>query len=81
MICFISIPRAFRYTSGSTMIANGVDLVTAETELGHANATTNADIYANQVARRLPEAVHSRWAVYRYIMCHILPQLRGLGRS
>lgn len=33
------------------MIANGVDLVTTAAELGHANATTTAMIYAHQIAR------------------------------
>ena len=32
------------------MIANGVDLVTTANELGHANATTTASIYAHQIA-------------------------------
>lgn len=37
-------PHAFRHTAASTMIANGVDLVTTANELGHANATTTATI-------------------------------------
>ena len=43
-------PHAFRHTAASTMIANGVDLVTTANELGHANATTTASIYAHQIA-------------------------------
>jgi len=42
-------PHAFRHSAASTMIANGVDLVTAANELGHANATTTATIYAHQI--------------------------------
>ena len=43
-------PHAFRHTAASTMIANGVDLVTTAAELGHANANTTATIYAHQIA-------------------------------
>ena len=43
-------PHAFRHTGSSTMIANGVDLVTTAAELGHANANTTATIYAHQIA-------------------------------
>ena len=41
-------PHVFRHTAASTMIANGVDLVTTAAELGHANANANttATIYA-----------------------------------
>ena len=46
------------------MIANGVDLVTAATELGHANATTTANIYAHQVVRARAEAVGVRAGVF-----------------
>ena len=38
------------------MIANGVDLVTTAAELGHATATTTANIYAHQVAKARAEA-------------------------
>lgn len=37
------------------MIANGVDIVTTANELGHANATTTANIYAHQIAMARPE--------------------------
>lgn len=57
-------PHAFRHTAASTMIANGVDLVTAATELGHANATTTANIYAHQVARARAEAGGVRAGVF-----------------
>lgn len=43
-------PHAFRHTAASSMIANGVDLVTTAAELGHANANTTATIYAHQIA-------------------------------
>ena len=43
-------PHVFRHTAASTMIANGVDLVTTAAELGHANANTTATIYAHQIA-------------------------------
>lgn len=33
-------PHAFRHTAASMMIANGVDLVNAAAELGHATAST-----------------------------------------
>ena len=36
--------------AASMIIANGVDLVTTAAELGHANATTTATIYAHQIA-------------------------------
>ena len=42
--------HAFRHTAASTMIANGIDLVTTAHELGHANATTTATIYAHSFA-------------------------------
>lgn len=43
-------PHVFRHTAASMMIASGVDLVTTAAELGHANATTTAKIYAHQIA-------------------------------
>ena len=39
-------PHAFRHPAASTIIANGVDLVTTANELGHATAS----IYAHQIA-------------------------------
>ena len=57
-------PHAFRHTAASTMIANGVDLVTAATELGHANATSTANIYAHQVARARAAAGGVRAGVF-----------------
>ena len=43
-------PHAFRHTAASTLIANGVGLVTTAAELGHANANTTAMIYAHRIA-------------------------------
>ena len=60
MDCPISTPHAFRHTAASTMIANGVDLVTTANELGHANATTTAMIYAHQIAIAKARAADGR---------------------
>lgn len=57
-------PHAFRHTAASTMIANGVDLVTTAAELGHANATTTAMIYAHQIARARAGAANIRGGVF-----------------
>ena len=57
-------PHAFRHTAASLMIANGIDLVTTAAELGHANATTTANIYAHQVARARAEAAGVRAGVF-----------------
>ena len=57
-------PHAFRHTAASTMIANGVDLVTAANELGHANATTTANIYAHQIAIAKARAAKVRGGVF-----------------
>ena len=58
-------PHAFRHTAASTMIASGVDLVTTANELGHANATTTATIYAHQIATAKAKASEARSAVFR----------------
>ena len=57
-------PHAFRHTAASTMIANGVDIVTAANELGHANATTTANIYAHQIALAKAKAAEARAGVF-----------------
>ena len=44
------------HTAASMMIANGVDLVNAAAELGHATASTTLNIYAHQVARARAES-------------------------
>ena len=57
-------PHAFRHTVASTMIANGVDLVTAAGELGHANANTTTMIYAHQIAVAKAQAANIRAGVF-----------------
>lgn len=59
-------PHAFRHTAASTMIANGVDLVTTANELGHTNATTTAIIYAHQIATAKAKASDVRSQVFRH---------------
>ena len=58
-------PHAFRHTAASLMIANGVDLVTAASELGHANANTTASIYAHQIAEQKALAADVRGSIFR----------------
>ena len=57
-------PHAFRHTAASMMIANGVDLVTTANELGHANATTTAMIYAHQISIAKINAANVRAGVF-----------------
>lgn len=57
-------PHAFRHTAASTMIASGVDLVTTANELGHANATITATIYAHQIAHAKAKAEEARSSVF-----------------
>lgn len=57
-------PHAFRHTAASTMIANGVDLVTTANELGHSSATTTANIYAHQIAEAKAKAEDARSSVF-----------------
>lgn len=59
-------PHAFRHTAASTMIASGVDLVTTAAELGHANATTTATIYAHQIAEAKAKADDARSSVFTH---------------
>lgn len=54
----------FRHTAVSTMIAYGVDLVTTANELGHANASTTASIYAHQIAIAKAKAADVRAGVF-----------------
>lgn len=58
-------PHAFRHTAASTMIANGVDIVTTANELGHASATTTATIYAHQIAEAKARAENVRAGVFK----------------
>ena len=57
-------PHAFRHTVASMMIADGIDLVTAASELGHADATTTAKIYAHQIATAKARAAEVRTNVF-----------------
>ena len=57
-------PHAFRHTAASTMIAEGVDLVTTANELGHSSATTTANIYAHQIAEAKAKAEDARAGVF-----------------
>lgn len=57
-------PHAFRHTVASTMIADGIDLVTAAGELGHADATTTSKIYAHQIAEAKAKAAEVRSNVF-----------------
>lgn len=57
-------PHAFRHTAASIMIANGIDLVTTANELGHANATTTATIYAHQITVAKAKASETRGSVF-----------------
>lgn len=57
-------PHAFRHTAASTMILNGVDLVTAAAEMGHASPSTTANIYAHQFAIARAKAAHVRAGVF-----------------
>lgn len=59
-------PHAFRHTAASTMIAEGVDLVTTANELGHANATVTATIYAHQISTAKAKAGEVRSSVFRH---------------
>ena len=59
-------PHAFRHTAASTMIANGVDLVTAANELGHSSATTTATIYAHQISDAKAKSEEARSGVFAY---------------
>ena len=46
------------------LIANGVDIVTAANELGHASPTTTANIYAHQIAIARARAADVRAGVF-----------------
>lgn len=57
-------PHAFRHTAASTMIANGVDIVTTAAELGHASPTTTANMYAHEIAIARAKAADVRAGVF-----------------
>lgn len=60
-------PHAFRPTVASIIIASGIDLVTTANELGHANATTTATIYAHQITVAKAKASEARESVFSMI--------------
>lgn len=60
-------PHLFRHTAASTLIANGIDLVTTAAELGHTDATTTAKIYAHQIAKARAAAAGVRAGVFATI--------------
>lgn len=51
-------------TAASTMILNGVDMVSAAAELGHASPSTTANIYAHQFAIARAKAASVRAGVF-----------------
>ena len=57
-------PHAFRHTAASTMIMNGVDVVTAAAEMEHASPSTTANIYAHQFAIARAKAANVRGGVF-----------------
>lgn len=57
-------PHAFRHTAASTMILNGVDMVSAAAEQGHASPSTTANIYAHQFAIARAKAASVRAGVF-----------------
>ena len=57
-------PHLFRHTAASTLIANGIDLVTTAAEMGHTDATTTAKIYAHQIAKARAAAAGVRAGVF-----------------
>ena len=52
------------HAATSTMIANGVGIVTTANELGHANATSTANIYAHRIAMAKARAAEVRGGVF-----------------
>lgn len=64
-------PHAFRHTAASTMIANGVDLVTAARELGHSSPITTATIYAHEIAIARAKAADARSGVFSSQKCSL----------
>lgn len=57
-------PHAFRHTAASTMIANGIDIVTVANELGHTNPMTTATIYAHQIQLAKAKAQGARGSIF-----------------
>lgn len=57
-------PHAFRHTAASTMIMNGIDVVSAAAELGHKSPSTTANIYAHQFSIARAKAAAARGGVF-----------------
>ena len=57
-------PHAFRHTAASTMIANGIDIVTVANELGHTNPMTTATIYTHQIQLAKARAQGARGSIF-----------------
>ena len=49
-------PHAFRHTVASTLIANGIDVVTVSKQLGHHKVSTTEDIYAHLIEKNKEQA-------------------------
>lgn len=58
--------HAFRHTAASMMIANGVDLVNAAAELGHATASTTLNLYATRWQGRAQKPAASAPALLQF---------------
>lgn len=56
--------NCYYLTAPMPKVSNGVDLVTTANELGHANATTTAMIYAHQIAIAKARAADVRAGVF-----------------
>ena len=59
------------------MIANGIDIVTTANELGHANATTTANIYAHQIAMAKAKAAEVRGGVLLIAIRRLVEEGQG----
>lgn len=51
-------PHAFRHTVASTLIANGIDVVTVAKQLGHHKVSTTEDIYAHLIEKNKEQATN-----------------------
>ena len=60
------------------MIAGGADLVTTANELGHANATTTANIYAHAIIEAQAKATEARHSVLAQFEKEKEPQAESL---
>lgn len=62
--CALKEHNCYYLTAPMPKVSNGVDLVTTANELGHANATTTAMIYAHQIAIAKARAADVRAGVF-----------------